>query len=393
MRRFFMGATTVNAKSVARIVVVGAGAAGLASAWRLALAGHGVTVVDQGVAGRGALWASGGMLAAGFEASAELDPRHELAQPFADLLERSLIDWPGWTERLKPHAVAPLGFRHDGSLTPLYGADDVARADRVQAQAGTLGVRVERWRADEVSQREPSLARSDGALFFPGDGQLDNRAIGLALAAAVFAAGGRLEMGARVTGLYRRAGRVAGIVLAGERVIEADLVVLATGAGRLPGAPGGVETRPVKGQMLAFQVSPGAAPMRVIRSFSIYLALKPGGRLIAGATVEPGVADLETTQDALEHLAAAARRVAPGLASVEPMESWSGLRPAARDAMPMIGEAEPGLIIAGGGYRNGVLLAPIMAETVAALADETAPPLVAAPFHPHRAALTAVRDH
>lgn len=376
-----------------RIVVVGAGAAGLASAWRLAEAGHAVTVVDRAAAGRGALWASGGMLAAGFEASAELDQTDELARPFTELLDQALSYWPDWASRLKSHARSPLGLRQDGSLTPLFGDEDVARADRVQAQTQLLGVRTERWSAKQVADHEPALAPSDGALFFPNDGQLDNRALGPALAAAVFASGGRIESSATVCGLYRRAGGVAGIILADDRVIEADLVVLATGAGRLPGAPAALETRPVKGQMLAFRVSQGEAPTRVIRGFSIYLAAKPGGRLIAGATVEPDVADLETIPEALDALAAAARRVAPGLVSVEPVESWSGLRPAARDAMPMIGEAEPGLIVAGGGYRNGVLLAPVMAETVAALADGAQPPLVAAPFHPHRAGLTARRDH
>jgi len=383
---------SVNHKSAARIVVVGAGAAGLACAWALAKAGHAVTVLDRGEAGRGALWASGGMLAAGFEASAELDPRHELAQPFADLLHRSLNRWPDWASGLAAHARSPLGYRQDGAMTPLYGAEEEARADRAQAQAEALGVRVERLSADRVAQLEPALAPSSGALVFPADGQLDNRALGPALTAAIQSFGGRLEVGANVTGLYRRAGHVAGVVLAQDRVLEADLVVLATGASRLEGAPDALATRPIKGQMLAFRVNEDRAPTRVIRGFSIYLAAKPGGRLIAGATVEPDIADLATTPQALDQLAEAARRVAPGLNLVELLESWSGLRPAARDAMPMIGEAEPGLIIAGGGYRNGVLLAPIMAELVCALANAEPAPAIAAPFSPQRDSLTARND-
>jgi glycine oxidase len=388
-----MSHTSYQASGRARIVVVGAGAAGLASAWRLALAGHDVTVMDRGVAGRGALWASGGMLAAGFEASAELDPGHDLARPFSELLQSSLSRWPDWAQGLSAHARAPLGFRQDGSMTPLFGPEDQARADRVQAQAQALGVEVERLSTDRVAALEPVLAPSDGALVFPRDGQLDNRALGPALVAAVFAAGGRVEMGARVSGLYRRTGRVAGVVLSEDRVIDADIVVLATGAGAVSDAPVSVAPRPVKGQMLAFSVEAAEAPTRVIRGFSIYLAAKPGGRLIAGATVEPGIADLNTTDDAVDQLAAAARRVAPALAALEPVEAWSGLRPAARDFMPVIGEAEPGLIVAGGGYRNGVLLAPVMAETVCALATGQEAPAPAAPFGPDRQSLTARRDH
>jgi glycine oxidase len=40
------------------------------------------------------------------------------------------------------------------------------------------------------------------------------------------------------------------------------------------------------------------------------------------------------------------------------------LRPCSSDAMPIVGEARPGLYLALGAYRNGVLTAPGMAELV-----------------------------
>ena len=46
-----------------KIVVIGAGVAGLAIGWRLAEAGQEVVVLARGQPGRGAAWASAGMLA------------------------------------------------------------------------------------------------------------------------------------------------------------------------------------------------------------------------------------------------------------------------------------------------------------------------------------------
>ena len=55
-------------KVATRVAIIGAGVCGLAIGWRLAQAGAGVEVFERGQAGRGATWASAGMLAAGAEA-------------------------------------------------------------------------------------------------------------------------------------------------------------------------------------------------------------------------------------------------------------------------------------------------------------------------------------
>jgi glycine/D-amino acid oxidase-like deaminating enzyme len=54
------------------------------------------------------------------------------------------------------------------------------------------------------------------------------------------------------------------------------------------------------------------------------------------------------------------------LKKAEPIEQWSGLRarPVDRPA-PLLEKLEPGLILASGHYRNGVLLAPATAEWIA----------------------------
>ena len=384
---------SVSNFSALRIVVVGAGAAGLSCAWQLARAGHAVTLVDRAEPGRGALWASGGMLAAGFEASVELDLHHDLAQPFSDLLQASLSHWGDWVHELQGYSAGPLGYNQDGSVTPLYGEADLARAHRVLAQAEALGVNFEQIDGAALQSLEPGLAAADGALVFPGDGQLDNRALAGALTSAAFAAGCRMEMRSGVKALRRRGGAVTGVELHDGRTLDADRVVLATGAQELAELPEPVTVRPIKGQMLGFELEPGQGPRHVVRGFSIYLCSKPGHRVIAGATVEPDVPDVETTEDAQQRLLEQARRTLPGLADIAPVEHWSGLRPASRDLMPVLGELEPGLIMAGGGYRNGVLLAPIIAAACLSAVTDSPLPGTAKPFTPHRASLQARRDH
>jgi glycine oxidase len=75
---------------------------------------------------------------------------------------------------------------------------------------------------------------------------------------------------------------------------------------------------------------------------------------------------------------------------MEVVETWAGLRPAARDHAPLLGRSgHAGVVYATGHYRHGVLLAPVTAEEVAAEVEalldgraETRPTL--APFSPRR---------
>ena len=357
-----MPARSVNRNLPDHTLIVGGGAVGLASAWALASSGARVTVLEAGRVGQGALWASGGMLAAGFEACFELAPDHPLAEPYAAFLRSSQRLWRDWApalQKLSPHA---LGYEQLGSLTPAFHASEEERLDQAEALAKRFGVHMERVDARTLQQIEPALAPGKGALVFPQDGQLDNRAMGAVLADAIRARGGMVIEEAPVLALERTAGRVSGARLADGQSLQADCVVLATGADGFAELPAYARMIPVKGQMLRFDLPRRQAPRRVVRGLSIYLAAKSGGRLIAGASSEPGETGLQTDPETIERLTRAARAALPGLAAREVVEDWAGLRPQSRDAMPLVGEAEPGLFLTLGAYRNGVLAAPGMAE-------------------------------
>ena len=379
--------TIIADRTTARIVIVGAGAAGLACAWRLAGAGLAVTLVEAGEPGTGALRASGGMLAAGFESAVELDADHPLAGDFAALARAAADLWPSWSERLQDESGRALGYERRGSLTPFFTAEDSERAAAAVERARALDVETARLDADGLAAEEPSLARALGAVVFPRDGQIDNRALGAALTDAARTRGVEIVRGREVTRLERAAGRVSGVALDLGDPIAADAVILAAGAAAAPGAPDTVAMEPVKGQMIAFAADRPLAPSRIIRGFSIYLAAKPAMRLVAGATSEPGHDDGLTDDEAVARLTEAARAAIPGLAGVPVMERWAGVRPRPADCMPIIGELEPGLFMAGGGYRNGVLLAPAIAEALAAKLGVGEDWPTARPFTPDRPTL------
>ena len=98
---------------------------------------------------------------------------------------------------------------------------------------------------------------------------------------------------------------------------------------------------------------------------SIYLAPKSNGRLIIGATVEEMGFDTELTAGGVMELLRLAWDVLPGIYDLPLAETWVGLRPASRDDAPILGPTKtPGLVLATGHHRNGILLAPLTAKAI-----------------------------
>jgi glycine oxidase len=121
-----------------------------------------------------------------------------------------------------------------------------------------------------------------------------------------------------------------------------------------------------------------------------YVVARPDGRVVIGATVEERGFDTAVTADGVYRLLEAAWEVLPDIGELEFVGAQTGLRPGTPDNAPVIGAASPeGLLIATGHYRNGVLLAPITAEAIAALAAGEEPPAHVAPFGPSRFATLA----
>lgn len=378
------------------VVVVGGGIVGLACAWRAAQAGLTVTVVDP-APGSGASHVAAGMIA----------PVTEVVYGEQDLLRLTIASarrWPGFAAELEQAAGARVNHRPDGTLLVGFDADDTRVLDDLAAFQTELGLEVSRVGSRACRQREPLLSpRARGGLLTAEDHQVEPRLVVTALSTALAAAGGQVQR-ARVERLDHDGERVRGVVLEDGSQLAASQVVLAAGcwSGHLGGLPAGTvpPVRPVKGQVLELRArdpaEAPAAPVRgLVRGRAMYLVPRGDGRVVVGATQEERGFDTTVTAGATRQLLDDAARIVPGVDELELVDAVAGLRPGTPDNRPLVGATDlPGLVLATGHHRHGVLLTPITADTVASLlVGRTSDPVaaVADPRRPGLARRTAER--
>jgi glycine oxidase len=163
-------------------------------------------------------------------------------------------------------------------------------------------------------------------------------------------------------------GRVSGVV-ASAGLCRARTVIAAAGAwsndGILPPALD-IPIRPLKGQALALRTSrQTGAPRHVIWTEQIHLAPKGDGQLIVGSTMEDTGFNPAITAGGVLALLEGVHRALPSSEEMEIAAVWSGFRPTTDDDAPIIGESGiPGLLLATGHHRNGILLAPATATAI-----------------------------
>jgi glycine oxidase len=172
-------------------------------------------------------------------------------------------------------------------------------------------------------------------------------------------------------------------------------VVLAAGwesvelAHGLPGVE--VPTRPVKGQVVRLDANadPTFSMSRVVRGYvqmrSIYIVPRATGEIIVGSTSEEQPDDRQLTAGGVFSLLRDARAVIPGLDELPISDLTARARPGSPDNIPMIGDSGvDGLLLATGHYRNGILLAPLTADAIAARVADGAVPDVLEVADPRR---------
>jgi len=371
----------VASKSIS-VHIIGGGVNGLAIAWRLAQAGCSVDVFDAGAIGpgtRGATWAAGGMLAANVE-----------AEPGEEALTALCLDsqqrWPAFRDELEAASGISVGYRDEGIMVVATNRDEAAALKHHYDYQTGIGLTLEWLTPAEARRREPHLGRNITAgVYSPNDHQVENRDVYRALIVAAERAGARLHPNTPVEALQTCGAKATGIRIAGE-THEADAVVLAAGAwcGAIQGIPPEARppVRPLKGQMLAVQMDP-AAPIlsHVVWAPNTYLIPRLDGRLLIGATVEERGFDDTVTAGGLLTLLDTAWRALPTIEELPVVETWAGFRPTSRDDAPIFGPTGvEGLFLATGHHRNGILLAPITADAIAAAVRGQAMPEVARPF-------------
>jgi glycine oxidase len=369
------------------LVVVGAGIAGLACAWRASQRGLSVLVLERDREGAGASGVAAGMLAPVTEAEFGEEQLLRLNLDSAHLWDR--FD----EELIEASGGMPSHRGTSGALVVAADRDDVEELRSVHAFQRELGLEAEWLSGRECRRLEPGLSpRIPAGILAPHEAQVDPAATVVALAAAFERSGGVLRRGEAVAKLLHDGERVQGVRTEKARTVHADQVLLAAGcwSGQLAGVPEEAlpPVRPVKGQILSLRSRGGDPPIeRLVRTPRCYVVARADGRVVVGATVEERGFDTTVTADGVYRLLEAAWEVLPDVSELEFVEARVGLRPGTPDNAPLIGPgALDGLILATGHYRNGVLLAPLTAAAVAAYLSGDEPHPIVAPFTPARLA-------
>ncbi|MFC9652924.1 glycine oxidase ThiO [Streptomyces sp. NPDC056937] len=369
------------------VLVIGGGIIGLVTAWRAAQRGLRTAVTDPDPGG-GAARVAAGMLAAVTEL-------HYGEETLLGLNLASAARYPGFVAELEAASGQDTGYRTCGTLAVALDTDDRAQLRELHAFQRRSGLTSQWLTGRECRRLEPMLAPGvRGGLRVDDDHQIDPRRLAAALLTACERAGVVVHR-AHADRLSVVRDRAAGAVLADGSALGADQVVLAGGSlsGRLGGVPADVlpPVRPVKGQVLRLTVPRTYAPFlsrtlrASVRGSQVYLVPRENGELVVGATSEELGWDTTVTAGGVYQLLRDAHELVPGITELPLTEALAGLRPGSPDNAPLLGPtALPGLSLATGHYRNGVLLTPVTGDVMATVLTTGELPPEARAFSPSR---------
>lgn len=380
------------------VAVIGAGLAGLTTAYWLRRHGVSVTVVERSQGpGEGTSHANGGMLT-----PSQANPWNS-----PDTCSQ-LLGWIGRKDAplaIRPSALPglvswgarfllesrPHRYRHNTASNLALGRYSLAMHRRLvadtdlhfdRAAAGTLqifrskpalddGMRI----ADDLHDRgiavrvldsrgvvelEPALRERDfqlaGGIHFPDDESGDAFLFCRALAGHLQADGVRFVYGTDIAGIDIKRGSVRALVSTSRR-IEADAFVIAAGAGStalLKRCRIRSPIYPVKGYSLTCDMAGLNAPPRVpIVDMNRKIALTPlGDRLRIAGTAEFCGYDTSLDERRLGIILRHAREIMPALGKMPAasFSRWAGLRPVTPTGFPLLGRTRLGNLFSNAGH-------------------------------------------
>lgn len=348
------------------VVVVGAGVIGHSIAFRLKSVRPGlkIAVLGDPVNSLMASRAAAGMLAPFGECLR--------ADRFFAFCRESLEKYAAFVEELTSVSGVPVFFSMQGSLMPssFYGGAWEERKRFFQEE----NISHEVWSPAMVREKAPYLSGDCGEVLWLGEGQVNSRQLHDSLVAAARKLGVSV-LEENVTHFVRNA---AGVECAatGSGNIKAKKFVLAAG-GWSPQLAESLEVsmpmKPIKGQMCRLQVEDRRLGYTVHGLLTYIAPWREGHGFVIGSTMEDRGFDGFVDDEVIHGLIERAVAILPCLREAPLIESWTGLRPAAADLMPVMGKSVryDNLYYSTGHYRNGILQTPNQADYVTAVVLES----------------------
>lgn len=362
-----------------RVIVVGAGIIGLATAHELLSRGWDVTILDESPVS-GATYAAAGMLA----------PVAEVVwdQPsLYPLMVRSAQMYPAFVETVEAASGENVGYLKNRTLVCAGSAADRAALNDLTGLQHQLGMEVEPITSRAARQMEPALGPGCvGAVHIPGDHQVNPRHLAHALQTIL---GSRLQRH-RVEALIWSEDRVIGVRCADGGELFAEEVLVAAGADAGDLVDLDLRLRPVHGEVLRLTVPQSLQPLvthtvrGLVQGRPVYVVPRSDGTVVLGAT---------SREDAMTGVSAAgvhqllddASHLLPAILECEIHEMTTRARPGSPDDVPVIGRLADGLTVSTGYFRHGILLTPLGASIGADVVSGVSLPAdIAAAVDPHR---------
>lgn len=342
-------------------IVLGAGIAGLSVARELAKAKQRVLLIERDKRGGKASRAAAGIL----------DPYSEAGEetPLLPIGLQAFEFYPSFLEEIEKGGEGQVEYEKLGLLYLALTSEDESllrarfewqKARRIPVE--WLGEKAVRKLAPMVSRRTRS------GVYFPQIAKLNAGKLTDALFEAAQEGGVEIRTGVEDSALWIEGGKVRGIEQSGEKM-EAPAVALATGswAGLQDKLGFRIPVKPVRGQILLLKAQAPFYPRTILHTIRYaYLVPWPENRLLVGSTLESAGFDDRVTSEGKEDILNRAGEMIESIRELPIESSWAALRPQAEGGMPLIGPAPvSGLFLAGGYYRSGVLIGPLVGKLLA----------------------------
>ena len=403
-----------------KVLVLGSGVIGVASAYQLARAGHEVTVLDrQPAAALETSYANAGEVSPGYSApwagpGVPIKAIKWLLMQHRPLVIRPVIDLNliRWGVAMLRNCTAACYELNKGRMVRLaeYSRDCLkelrdqtgiaydqrmqgtlqlfrtpAQLDGTAADIAVLkryGVAFELLDRDGCIRHEPALAQVRdkfvGGLRLPGDETGDCFKFTQNLAALAAQRGVQFRYGTRIQRL-KLAGRQIDGVVTDAGTLKADAYLVALGSHSpllLKGVGIRIPVYPVKGYSITVPITDASsAPESTVMDETHKVAVtRLGDRIRVGGTAELAGYDLrlhEARRHTLEHVVT---DLFPRGGDVSRAEFWSGLRPMTPDGTPILGATRlPNLYLATGHGTLGWTMAAGTGRVIADVIGARAP--------------------
>ncbi len=376
------------------VVVVGGGVIGTSITYYLAKQGVNVCLVERNDIASGTSSAAANGVALQTKPPG---PKQNLAQASARLFRN-----------LSEELDADIELSNEGGMLVAETEEQLELISDKAQKAAKSGLTIEILSRKQTLARQPCLApHIIGSAYCAADSTVNPYLLAFAFARAAKRHGADVQTFTEVTAIEHQAGQITAVVTNRGKILT-DTVVNAAGVwspkvAEMVGLQLPVEPR--KGELFVTEpVPPLVRGIVISASYLLSKALPAGdadprqmtagaytaqarrGNLVIGSTRQFAGYNRSSSFHGIQKLAQLTTTLIPAVGKLHVLRSYSGLRPASPDGLPILGRAAelPGFVLAAGHEGDGIALSPITGQYIADLISGQLSEEALVPFSPQR---------